>query len=920
MRNWLLLIFIVCGHFIFAQIPPSNMNNIMQVCFTDAKTGFCIGTSYNNIGVVFKTINGGMYWNEKLSVLNSYFVSVYFLDKNYGWLVGVSDGAGVVYETKNGGETWEKKLALPFGVYTIFMTDQNNGFIGGERDVNDNFAGTIYRTTDGWKTYQRLPALLAGGISSIVFTDKKHGWIASGDQAIAYSTDGGTTWKYSFTTGGVNSLYFINNKIGWAATGSGGRILKTTDGGINWLVKSEFPSAIISSIHFREENTGWAIANLGSSKSYAIKTIDGGEKWFWTHLASGSANSIFYSDENTAWVGTGNGRLFHSQDGGSLWSCYEKFVPRTDYYTALYNVTNLNSSGPGSLVYAIENSVNNSTIIIDSALSGVITQTSSIYIDKNLTIIGPGADRLKVKIPIINNGILRLSGLTFSNYQFQNSDTLYISDCVFTESNQGGIVNYNCSRIENSLFYNNTTNGYGAGFYNYGNAELINCTFDKNIAYSPSGSRWFPGGPGGGGAIANAGNINMANCTIVRNQTFRSFSSYAGDVKGGGIRNLSGNINITNCIVAGNTVFYGDDPDISGKVNLIGNNIISVEPFVDTLKFNGGRIKTAALLENSPARGKGTRLDSIWFDQRGFLRDTLFDIGAYQSNTYRPYEILSFTPGISSDTFSIKWSVKEDYFISAYKIYDKDVLIKEIKNTISYDSVKSYLFEQKISNSGIYNYKFYAVLFDGREKLVYEMPVTFNMKKIDLKSMTVENKMEYLLLNWSTAYEDGVKGFEIYRNDTLISFKNANGFSLTTSNYSFMDYETFTGSRNYKITALFVDGAKTEFAPVMLVVKKNFGLVKVTEYNLSQNYPNPFNPATVIQYSIPSESKVELKVYNTLGQVIKVLVDDIKQAGIHEERFNANNLASGVYFYTISAKATNGSKEFRDVKKLLFIK
>ena len=87
-----------------------------------------------------------------------------------------------------------------------------------------------------------------------------------------------------------------------------------------------------------------------------------------------------------------------------------------------------------------------------------------------------------------------------------------------------------------------------------------------------------------------------------------------------------------------------------------------------------------------------------------------------------------------------------------------------------------------------------------------------------------------------------------------------------------------------------------------------------TGYALHQNYPNPFNPSTTIRYGIPHRSHVTLTVYNTLGQEVAQLVSSDIDAGYHEIRFNANNLASGVYFYRIQA----GS--YVETRKLLLIR
>ncbi|MFW0862621.1 MAG: T9SS type A sorting domain-containing protein [Candidatus Komeilibacteria bacterium] len=71
-------------------------------------------------------------------------------------------------------------------------------------------------------------------------------------------------------------------------------------------------------------------------------------------------------------------------------------------------------------------------------------------------------------------------------------------------------------------------------------------------------------------------------------------------------------------------------------------------------------------------------------------------------------------------------------------------------------------------------------------------------------------------------------------------------------------------------------------------------------YTLEQNYPNPFNPSTNIEYSIPINESVNIIIYNSLGQTIDVLVDELQSAGTYKVNWNGNSLPSGMYFYQIS--------------------
>ena len=90
-------------------------------------------------------------------------------------------------------------------------------------------------------------------------------------------------------------------------------------------------------------------------------------------------------------------------------------------------------------------------------------------------------------------------------------------------------------------------------------------------------------------------------------------------------------------------------------------------------------------------------------------------------------------------------------------------------------------------------------------------------------------------------------------------------------------------------------------------------------FHLRQNYPNPFNPSTKINFSIPTNGYVTLKVYNSIGQEVNNLVNRKMSKGVYETEFDGSNLNSGVYFYTLRFTNTEG-QYFSDTKKLLLIK
>ncbi|MBI4547052.1 MAG: T9SS type A sorting domain-containing protein [Ignavibacteriae bacterium] len=92
------------------------------------------------------------------------------------------------------------------------------------------------------------------------------------------------------------------------------------------------------------------------------------------------------------------------------------------------------------------------------------------------------------------------------------------------------------------------------------------------------------------------------------------------------------------------------------------------------------------------------------------------------------------------------------------------------------------------------------------------------------------------------------------------------------------------------------------------------------EFTLEQNYPNPFNPLTVIRYQLPVESKVTLRIYNVLGQEVATLVNKIQDAGFKSQDWNAEGIASGFYFYRLSATPLDGGPPFIETKKMLLLR
>ncbi|MCW8811146.1 MAG: T9SS type A sorting domain-containing protein [Ignavibacteriaceae bacterium] len=185
---------------------------------------------------------------------------------------------------------------------------------------------------------------------------------------------------------------------------------------------------------------------------------------------------------------------------------------------------------------------------------------------------------------------------------------------------------------------------------------------------------------------------------------------------------------------------------------------------------------------------------------------------------------------------------------------------------------------------------------------------------VELTSFTVNvNREGDVMLNWSTATEVNNQMFEIERKDVEGSYStigSVEGYGTTTESqeYSYIDNTVVTGTYFYRLKQ--VDfGGQYEYSDE-IEIEVNGPLT----FTLEQNYPNPFNPSTKIKYSVPENGNVKLSVYNLVGEEVSMLVNETVDAGFYEVTFNASNLPSGTYFYSLQ------TGNFVETKKMILLK
>ncbi|MEX0845986.1 MAG: BspA family leucine-rich repeat surface protein [Balneolaceae bacterium] len=256
------------------------------------------------------------------------------------------------------------------------------------------------------------------------------------------------------------------------------------------------------------------------------------------------------------------------------------------------------------------------------------------------------------------------------------------------------------------------------------------------------------------------------------------------------------------------------------------------------------------------------------------------DLNKWDVTNVSTYSFSHMFEGATSFNGNISnWDVSNGYYFMAMfrnaSSFNQDISSWNVSNAYSYgglyymfDGATS--FDQNLGNWDVNSIKKFTNFLTG----------------VQLSTANYDS----LLVGWSK--QDLSKG---------VSF---NGGLSTASSVGDSAREEIVYKFNWTITdgdGIFVSNERSE---------KN----QPISYNLSQNYPNPFNPTTTFQYQLPKNSIVEIKIFNTNGQLITLLVNEKQPAGIYTVGFDASNLSSGIYIYRI--KTDNFTKS----NKMVLIK
>jgi hypothetical protein len=287
-----------------------------------------------------------------------------------------------------------------------------------------------------------------------------------------------------------------------------------------------------------------------------------------------------------------------------------------------------------------------------------------------------------------------------------------------------------------------------------------------------------------------------------------------------------------------------------------------------------------------------------------------------------PPSILQAQAATTELKVSLEWDPGSSPFpapITGYQIQRKNGLPTANSPYVAIanvDSVSFFFDDQNVELNNSYTYRICTVSGTylssyGNETTAYVPEIV----PVELVSFNASVSSNEVTLNWITATETNNSGFEIFRtvqnnnhNWETIVFVEGNGTTTKPSVYSFKDENVSAGNYKYRLKQIDYNGTFEYSKTIEAEISSPL------TFSLEQNYPNPFNPSTKIEYSIPADGNVTLKIYDILGNEVSTLVDEFKQAGTFDVTFNGAKLSSGVYYYRLT------SAEMTTTKKLMLTK
>ena len=703
-----------------------------------------------------------------------------------------------------------------------------------------------------------------------------------------YSQSGWQWLNPSPQGNGINKVKFINDNTGYAVC-RGNTVIKTTNGGENWILVNNGIQSLIGSgtTLWGGKLTSLAIINENTviaGGNGIIKTTNGGTTWFSVGGNIENVNGIAFANSNTGFACTSLGKLYKTTNEGASWALagtYGTEITAIHFASGQEGVFSAHVSG-NATIYSTANSgdlwapVYSVPTYFIHNFEFINSSTGYALADK----FSLPAQLLKTTNGGVNWQLLR--NLSFgvgseNNFEMISEQVGFIYTSLvygtFRRTTNEGLTWDSLTLRSNqtygpfSLAFKNVLTGFAMG-----DAGTIFYTTNSGINWTCRSSQWgilptlyyakfFDDNNGillGSGNILKTSNggtnwsLHKANCNFSTGYFLNSQTGYslAHDSL---VKTTNAGINWS---FAGNGVFpngLGSIYFFDESTGFVGDGLGKI--FRTT---NGGANWTMQTLNTTTEYNS---ISSIQFldSQTGYL----FNSHSQTCGLCPPTYTTVFRTANGGINWSSLSSLPNVYFTR----------MKFISSSLAF----------AVASDGVYKYT-------GTWGKILNLPKsTSALDFVAPSTLTVEGyRSTDLGLNW-TAQEQQCEGIHD------IAFVNQNTGFIVGYNGAIL---------------------KTTNGGVTISGVINLSSNIPDKFSLHQNYPNPFNPSTRINYELRNSNYVSLKVFDLLGKEVAMILNEKQNAGSYAVDFNSSefNLTSGIYFYTLNAG------EFTETRKMVLIK
>lgn len=725
----------------------------------------------------------------------------------------------------------------------------------------------IFTNSISLADWTQLPTGSSSYLTSVFFMNAETGYIGGQDGYLAKTTNGGSNWQIlnpNMPSAFVRDISFPNENTGYIC-GDNGIIRKTTNGGINWTVVSSGNPSGIYSIDAIDQSIFFATATNGS----VIKSTDGGISFNQFSLTSNQLLALDFISSDTGFVSGQGGVVYKTYNGGQSW------------------------------IYLDASTLNNFWDIF--ALNGSDIFLSAYYGTLRKSADG-GQNFTNAFAPNKN----------FEGMQMLNERIGYVCglDGVIGKTTNGGFTwyfqNSNTSQNLNEVYFLNSQTGYTVG----SNGTVLKTT---------------DGGDNFQLAILNPYNREVL---ISGSQYIIKWSSvFEGNVKiefsdNGGISwgiiqnsvpanafEYNWNVNPSNSNFCKIRITSIENPlitDVSeGSFTVVGSNPYFNVPDLVYYKFNNGINTTPNYAVPGEVSG-AANITGMSLQQGGIADSCLAGAGG---NGAENFVNTNWATYLNSSGWTIGFWVSN---IS---------LGVNPNNAV-------YLFSDITAN----NLRCY---YGGAGGLTAkDTAIMFRLTGLqDVRIPVVQGQTYYIHI----VYESDPSSIKIYKNGILVQTELRTPFlcigngpliigAYATFNSSLSNNMRLDEFRIYSRTLGQTEISQTWNTTINTIItglSKDKPVQTGDGFFLHDNYPNPFNPSTKISFQLPGKDlnksyNVNLAVYDILGRLQNLLLDQNMNAGNYSVDFNAEHLSGGVYFYRLTAFSDD--RIYEQTKKMLLIK